>query len=114
MVNVSTQVGVCLVGQTQSSFAGRHLCCQACRYCVNAIFSTAAPLDVRFRLTLSNIFVNICLMESSPDALTSESRFFLEPASSAQRQYAALRAYFVEGLSSADVSAAFATPPARF
>src|SRR5438034_3853439 len=46
-------------------------------------------------------------MESSPDVLTSESRFFLEPASSAQRQYEALRAYFVEGLSSADVSRRF-------
>src|ERR1035441_2817604 len=46
-------------------------------------------------------------MESSPDALTIESRFFLEPASSAQRQYEALRAYFVEGVSSADVSQRF-------
>jgi transposase len=46
-------------------------------------------------------------MESSPNALTAESRFFLEPASSAQRQYEALRAYFVEGLSSADVSSRF-------
>ena len=46
-------------------------------------------------------------MESSPDKLTSESRFFLEPASSAQRQYEALRAYFVEGLSSTDVSDRF-------
>src|SRR6266516_432356 len=46
-------------------------------------------------------------MESSPDKLTSESSFFLEPASPAQRQYEALRAYFVEGLSSADVSDRF-------
>src|SRR5260370_22794897 len=46
-------------------------------------------------------------MESSPDALTAESRFFLEPASSAQRQYEDLRAYFVEGLSSAEVSRLF-------
>src|SRR6266446_2176405 len=46
-------------------------------------------------------------MESSPDVLTPESRFFLEPASSAQRQYEALRAYFVEGLSSADVASRF-------
>src|ERR1039458_10408038 len=50
-------------------------------------------------------------MESSPDSLTletrfflEETRFFLEPASPAQRQYEALRAYFVEGVSSADVS----------
>jgi hypothetical protein len=40
-------------------------------------------------------------MEGSPDVLTTGTRFFLEPASSAQRQYEALRAYFVEGLSSA-------------
>src|ERR1700683_2165961 len=53
-------------------------------------------------------------MESSPDKLTPESRFFLEPASPAQRQYEALRAYFVEGLSSADVSARFAYTPGSF
>src|SRR6516164_6402609 len=46
-------------------------------------------------------------MEDSPDPLTAESRFFLEPASSAQRQYEALRAYFVEGASSVDVSRRF-------
>src|ERR1039458_3735900 len=46
-------------------------------------------------------------MESSPDSLTPETRFFLEPASPAQRQYEALRAYFVEGGSSADVSQCF-------
>ena len=46
-------------------------------------------------------------MESSPDSLTPETRFFLEPASPAQRQYEALRAYFVEGVSSADVSQRF-------
>jgi len=53
-------------------------------------------------------------MESSPDVLTSESRFFLEPASSAQRQYEALRAYFVEGVSSADVSRRFGYTPGSF
>ena len=53
-------------------------------------------------------------MESSPDNLTAESSFFLEPASSAQRQYEALRAYFVEGLSSADVSRRFAYTPGSF
>src|SRR5208283_2290476 len=53
-------------------------------------------------------------MESSPDKLTSESRFFLEPASSAQRQYEALRAFFVEGLPSADVSRRFGYTPGSF
>ena len=53
-------------------------------------------------------------MESSPDSLTTETRFFLEPASSAQRQYEALRAYFVEGLSVADVSGRFGYTPGSF
>src|SRR5260370_40204964 len=53
-------------------------------------------------------------MGSSPDKLTSETRFFLEPASSAQRQYEALRTYFVEGLSSADVSQRFDYTPGSF
>jgi hypothetical protein len=56
----------------------------------------------------------MCVMESSPDKLTSESRFFLEPTSPAQRQYEALRAYFVEGLSSADVSGRFGYTPGSF
>jgi len=44
--------------------------------------------------------MQICFMESSPDPLTKEARFFLEPASPAQRQYEALRAFFVEGVPS--------------
>src|SRR5215472_3577479 len=72
-----------------------------------AIFLSVDPLQVRFLLTLVNIDVNICFVEDSPDPLTAETRFFLEPASSAQRQYEALRAYFVEGTSSADVSRRF-------
>ena len=56
----------------------------------------------------------ICLMENSPDALTQESRFFLEPASPAQRQYEALRAYFVECASSAEVSRRFGYTPGSF
>jgi transposase len=46
-------------------------------------------------------------VNSSPDSLTPERQFFLEPASPAQRQYEALRAYFVEGASSPDVSERF-------
>src|SRR5437867_10118135 len=56
----------------------------------------------------------MCFMESSPDQLTSESRCFLDPASSAQRQYEALRAYFVEGVSSAVVSGRFGYTPGSF
>jgi transposase len=39
--------------------------------------------------------------------LTSSQRFFLDPAKPRQRQYEALRAYFVEGLPSAEVAARF-------
>ncbi|MEK6987432.1 MAG: hypothetical protein AABX97_04955, partial [Candidatus Thermoplasmatota archaeon] len=39
--------------------------------------------------------------------LTSIRRFFLEPANPRQRQYDALRAYFVDGLPSATVAARF-------
>jgi hypothetical protein len=48
-------------------------------------------------------------VESSPDPLTEreQARFFLEPASPAQRQYEALRAYFVEGVPSWEVSERF-------
>jgi hypothetical protein len=53
-------------------------------------------------------------MESSPDRLTEEVRFFLVPASPAQRQYEALRAYFVEGLSSQLVAERFGYTPGSF
>lgn len=53
-------------------------------------------------------------MRSSPDPLTKEARFFLEPASPAQRQYEALRAYFVEGTSSQRVAERFAYTPGSF
>jgi transposase-like protein len=53
-------------------------------------------------------------MESSPDVVTPETRFFLEPASSAQRQYEAFRAYFVEGVSSADAARRFGYAPGSF
>jgi transposase len=53
-------------------------------------------------------------MESSPDSLTSGTRFFLEPASPAQRQYEALRACFVDGVSSTDVSRRFGYTPGAF
>jgi len=81
---------------------------------VSARFLSGADEECRFLLTRENIGVNICFMESSPDALTSETRFFLEPASPAQRQYEALRAYFVEGLSSTDVSRRFGYTPGSF
>ena len=53
-------------------------------------------------------------MESSPDLLTEESRFFREPASPAQRQYEALRAYFLEGSPSHQVAERFGYSPGSF
>jgi len=43
----------------------------------------------------------------APKTLSSCRDFFLEPASARQRQYEALRAYFVEGKGSADVARSF-------
>lgn len=53
-------------------------------------------------------------MLSSPDDLTDERRFFLEPGTAAQRQYEALRAYFVDGVSTAEVSKRFSYTPGSF
>jgi transposase len=46
-------------------------------------------------------------MVTSPFEITNEQRFFLEPASPAQRQYEALRTYFVEGVSTQEASQRF-------
>jgi len=46
-------------------------------------------------------------MVTSPVSLTDEARFFLEPASPGQRHYEALRAYFVEQLSTEQVARRF-------
>ena len=42
------------------------------------------------------------------NSLSSEARFFLEPEQPKQRQYEALRAYFVENLPAKDVAARLA------
>jgi len=42
------------------------------------------------------------------------ARVFLEPADSTHRQYEALRAYFVEGLSTAEAAARFGYTPGSF
>jgi len=44
---------------------------------------------------------------SEGSQITHEARFFLEPAHASQRQYEALRAFFVEGLSSVEAAARF-------
>src|SRR3984893_17945094 len=53
-------------------------------------------------------------MKGSPDKITPPTRFFLEPASPAQRQYEALRAYFVDQVSTAQVAARFGYTPGSF
>jgi len=54
------------------------------------------------------------MSKSLPIQLTDPSRFFLEPSSPIHRQYEALRAYFVEGLSSAEAAARFGYTPGSF
>ena len=49
-----------------------------------------------------------------PNKLLDPRRFFLEPSSPKQRQYEALRAYFVEQRPSAEVARAFGYSPGSF
>lgn len=49
-----------------------------------------------------------------PDNIFNPCRFFLEPSSPKQRQYEALRAYFVEQRPSAEVARAFGYSPGSF
>ena len=51
---------------------------------------------------------------SEPKKLTDLARVFLEPANSTHRQYEALRAYFVDGLPSAQTARRFGYPPGSF
>ena len=54
---------------------------------------------------------------STGKALTAqlrEARFFLEPVNALHRQYEALRAYFVEGLPSAEAARRFGYTPGAF
>jgi hypothetical protein len=65
-------------------------------------------------LTPQNASNTIIVLKDSPFALTKEARFFLEPATPAQRQYEALRAYFVGGLPTAQVAQRFGYTPGSF
>lgn len=47
------------------------------------------------------------MLNSSSKKLTTFARFFLQPANSTHRQYEALRAYFIEGLSSKEAAKRF-------
>ncbi len=51
---------------------------------------------------------------STPYSLTKCRRFFAEPATPRQRQYEALRAFYVEGLPSAEVARRFGYSPGAF
>jgi transposase len=53
-------------------------------------------------------------MITSPVKLTKEQCFFLEPACPAQRQYEALRAYFIEAASTQQVAQRFGYTPGSF
>ena len=49
-----------------------------------------------------------------PNALTEPDRFFLEPQEPRQRQYEALRAYFVDGMPSALAARQYGYTPGAF
>jgi hypothetical protein len=54
------------------------------------------------------------MFTSEPKKLTDLTRVFLEPSNSTHRQYEALRAFFVEGLSSAQAARRFGYTPGSF
>lgn len=54
------------------------------------------------------------MFNSKAKRLTKEERVFLEPKNAAHRQYEALRAYFVEGLSSEEAAKRFGYTPGSF
>jgi hypothetical protein len=51
------------------------------------------------------------MFNSKPEHLTELERVFLEPTNPTQRQYEALRAYFVEGLPSHEAARRFGYTP---
>ena len=51
---------------------------------------------------------------SAPYDITDPRRFFAEPASPRQRQYEALRAFYLEGLTSAQAAERFGYSPGAF
>src|SRR2546422_1165515 len=53
-------------------------------------------------------------MVETPNPITKDTSFFLDPIHPRQRQYEALRAYFVEQLSSADAARQFGYQPGSF
>jgi hypothetical protein len=54
------------------------------------------------------------MVNSEPLKLIKYAKIFLEPSNSTHRQYEALRAYFVEGLSSKEAASCFGYTPGSF
>lgn len=54
------------------------------------------------------------MFTDAANKLTDLARVFLEPANSTHRQYEALRAFFVDGLSGAEVAQRFGYTPGSF
>ena len=54
------------------------------------------------------------MFTSKAKKLTDLSQVFLEPTNATQRQYEALRAFFVEGIPSAEVARSFGYTPGSF
>jgi len=54
------------------------------------------------------------MFNSEAESLTDFSRFFLKPANTTHRQYEALRAYFVQNMSSAEAARQFGYTPGSF
>ena len=60
------------------------------------------------------MYYHVCVANKQPNKLRDPRRFFLEPASPKQRQYEALRAYFIEQRPSAEVARDFGYTPGSF
>src|SRR5712691_6688445 len=60
------------------------------------------------------MYESTCMPIGAPKTITECRRFFVEPASAKQRQYEALRAYFVEESDSAEAARRFGYTPGAF
>lgn len=71
--------------------------------------------DTKFGIdTRSAMYDYVRMSNSAPKDLTACKKFFLEPLTPKQRQYEALRAYFLDGLSSDDAARKFGYSPGAF
>src|SRR5215510_6644083 len=71
-------------------------------------FFTTLPVAVQFVVdTRSSMYDCACVAISAPYSLTDCRRFFAKPATARQRQYDALRAFYMDQLPSAEVARRF-------